>query len=144
MCHHPDDIAVMRAMFVLLCDTITRVDSRFEPSQWETALLCNDVSHWLGTSLESALNEPGWPTEMFCSDGWSGGRGRRYIRAWVGVCVWRDNVILLQHTLILPKSFFSPGLSIDTLLGRHTVSFVQSLTNVYVLYDIELLYIGNL
>ena len=32
-----------------------RADSRFVPSQWETALLCNDVSHWLGTSLESAL-----------------------------------------------------------------------------------------
>ena len=31
-------------------------DSRFAPSQWETALLCNDVSHWLGASLESALN----------------------------------------------------------------------------------------
>ena len=30
-------------------------DSRFAPSQWETALLCNDVSHLLGTSLESAL-----------------------------------------------------------------------------------------
>ena len=29
--------------------------SRFAPSQWETALLCNDVSHWLGASLESAL-----------------------------------------------------------------------------------------
>ena len=29
-------------------------DSRFAPSQWET-LLCNDVSHWLGASLESAL-----------------------------------------------------------------------------------------
>ena len=29
-------------------------DSRFVPSQWETALLCNDVSHWLGVSLESA------------------------------------------------------------------------------------------
>ena len=28
---------------------------RFAPSQWETALLCNDVSHWLGASLESAL-----------------------------------------------------------------------------------------
>ena len=25
-----------------------RADSRFAPSQWETALLCNDVSHWLG------------------------------------------------------------------------------------------------
>ena len=32
-----------------------RADSRFAPGQWETALLCNDVSHWLGTSLGSAL-----------------------------------------------------------------------------------------
>ena len=32
-----------------------RTDSRFAPSQWETTLLCNDVSHWLGASLESAL-----------------------------------------------------------------------------------------
>ena len=31
-----------------------RADSRFAPSQWEMALLCNDVSHWLGTNLESA------------------------------------------------------------------------------------------
>ena len=27
----------------------------FAPSQWETALLCNDVSHWLGASIKSAL-----------------------------------------------------------------------------------------
>ena len=33
-----------------------RDDSRFVPSQWETAILCSDVSHWLGTSLESALD----------------------------------------------------------------------------------------
>ena len=32
-----------------------RADSRFVPSQWETSLLCNDVSHWLGASLGSAL-----------------------------------------------------------------------------------------
>ena len=32
-----------------------RADSRFASSQWETALLCNDVSHWLCASLESAL-----------------------------------------------------------------------------------------
>ena len=31
-----------------------RADSRFVPSQWEMPLLCNDASHWLGTSLESA------------------------------------------------------------------------------------------
>ena len=30
-------------------------DSRFAPSQWETALLCNDVSHLLGVNLESAM-----------------------------------------------------------------------------------------
>ena len=32
-----------------------RADSRFAPSQWAMALLCNDVPHWLGASLESAL-----------------------------------------------------------------------------------------
>ena len=32
-----------------------RADSRFAPSQWETTLLCNDVSHWLGENLESAM-----------------------------------------------------------------------------------------
>ena len=33
-----------------------RADSRFALSQWERALHCNDVSHWLGSNLESALN----------------------------------------------------------------------------------------
>ena len=28
-----------------------RVYSRFAPSQWEMALLCNDISHWLGAAL---------------------------------------------------------------------------------------------
>ena len=35
--------------------TYSRADSRFAPSQRETALLCNDISHWLGASLESTL-----------------------------------------------------------------------------------------
>ena len=30
-------------------------DSRFAPIQWETALLCNNVSNWFRTNLESAL-----------------------------------------------------------------------------------------
>ena len=37
------------------CHVIFKAGSRFAPSQWETALPCNDVSHWLGASLESAL-----------------------------------------------------------------------------------------
>ena len=36
-------------------DTCMKADSRFAPSQWETVLLCNDVSHWLGAGLESYL-----------------------------------------------------------------------------------------
>ena len=36
---------------------VSRADSRFAPSQWEQVLLCNDVSHWPGTNLESALSE---------------------------------------------------------------------------------------
>ena len=34
---------------------IPRADSSVAPSQWETALLCNDVSHWLSATLESGL-----------------------------------------------------------------------------------------
>ena len=34
---------------------IDKADLRFAPNQWETALLCNNFSHWLGASLESAL-----------------------------------------------------------------------------------------
>ena len=37
------------------CDIYHKADSRFAPSQWETALQSNTVSHWLGASLESAL-----------------------------------------------------------------------------------------
>ena len=33
----------------------TRADYRFAHSQWETPLLCNNISHWLCTNLESAL-----------------------------------------------------------------------------------------
>ena len=37
-----------------------KADSRFAPSQWQTALLSKDVSHWLGANLESALMLSGY------------------------------------------------------------------------------------
>ena len=37
-----------------------RADSRLVPSQWETALQSNAVSHWLGTNLELALHCKVW------------------------------------------------------------------------------------
>ena len=45
-------------------ETDDRADSRFAPSQWETSLQSNAVSHWLGVNLESALR---WYTH-FCSN----------------------------------------------------------------------------
>ena len=33
---------------------MSRADSRLVPNQWETSLLSNAVSHWLGANLESA------------------------------------------------------------------------------------------
>ena len=33
-----------------------RADSRLAPSQWETSLQSNAVSHWLGANLETALH----------------------------------------------------------------------------------------
>ena len=35
-----------------------RADAKFAPSQWEAVLLCNEVSHWLGTNRESTLVVP--------------------------------------------------------------------------------------
>ena len=51
------DPSKWNVMGFIICDfdTIFRADSRFALSQWDMALICNDVSHWLGTSLESAL-----------------------------------------------------------------------------------------
>ena len=44
-----------------------RADSRFAPSQWEMALLCNEGSHWLGTNLKSALYNYWWEAWMMQS-----------------------------------------------------------------------------
>ena len=39
----------------LFCHWYFRADSMLAPSQWETSLQSNAVSHWLGANLESAL-----------------------------------------------------------------------------------------
>ena len=47
-----------------------RAESKFAPSQWEMALLCNDISHWLGESLVSTLLSSEildmFPSQFFC------------------------------------------------------------------------------
>ena len=44
----------------------TRADSRFAPSQWETSLQSNAVSHWLGADQGSTLNTSSSRRERVC------------------------------------------------------------------------------
>ena len=53
--HHQRDIVSLFGVAAWIRHCIFRADSRFAPSQCETALLCNDVSHWLGAKLKSDL-----------------------------------------------------------------------------------------
>ena len=55
-------------------DISIRADSRLPPSQWETSLQSNAVSHWLDENLESALSimlcpSPTAPTSSICGNG---------------------------------------------------------------------------
>ena len=50
-----EQIAIISPLTLLLLKDTYIQDSRLVPSQLETALLCNDVSHLLGASLESVL-----------------------------------------------------------------------------------------
>ena len=53
---------------------ISRDQSRYVPSQWETSLHCNNISHWLGTNLDWSLhfwlmvsyNESEWMICLIC------------------------------------------------------------------------------
>ena len=56
-CDHsnPCVTSIISVVFLTPIFNIPRADSWFAPSQWEMVLLCNDISHWLSTNLESAL-----------------------------------------------------------------------------------------
>ena len=78
-------------------------DYRFAPSQWETALLCNDVSHWLGANLESALYKvsvASWDTKgaQTFSAQWP-----IYMRGWSApsvLCMYICNEIFTGYVLL--------------------------------------------
>ena len=67
--HEAGDVRCYRALYDVIasmvvrlyCSLSGRADSRFVPSQWETSLQSNVVSHWLGAHLKSALFMMGIP-----------------------------------------------------------------------------------
>ena len=57
--HFPDHFissCLILEILVCQCQCNCRADFRLAPSQWETSLQCNAVSHWLSENLESELN----------------------------------------------------------------------------------------
>ena len=80
----------------LLWNQHFRADPRFVSSQWETALLCNNVSHWLGTSLESTL---GFAVQNICCI-WSGWYPTLY-GPYFHEETWKD--IFLHHSSTMKR-----------------------------------------
>ena len=61
--------AVIKAIYENDNNGRYRADFRFAPSQWETSLQSNAVSHWLGTNLELALRH--WlKNRKICHSSW--------------------------------------------------------------------------
>ena len=80
-----------------------RADYRFAPSQWETALLCNNVSHWLGASLESAL-----ATDDLGTSG---------TRASAAVVLTNFPGLSQGGPFIIRFTEYSPGISVETAVS---------------------------
>ena len=99
-------------------------NSRFAPSQWETSLQSNDVSHWLGANLESALDmvhvhsKPNDCAE-YESVTWNGvGSGVMTLRGWR-----TDGQTLLTVTL---TTFFVQGwMKVNTTVSLQTNPSLQ-------------------
>ena len=68
-------------------------DSRFVPRQWETALHCNDFSHWLAASLESALYQ--WSYALLNHHCWKIANYFLPFNAWAVVSVIVAEVLCL-------------------------------------------------
>ena len=54
-CYQPKQDVEQRVELSTVWGAMTRADSRFAPSQWETSLQSNAVYHWLGANPESPL-----------------------------------------------------------------------------------------
>ena len=78
-----------------------RAESRFAPSQWETVLLCNDASHWLGANQESAraFTPFRWPLQ--CPLGSVGlGNVRKFLQSECLCSLWRHQIETLLTLLM--------------------------------------------
>ena len=111
---------VQNSTLLALCAS-TRADSGFAPSQWEMALLCNDVSHWLGAKLKSVLIDAGEGELLTSSRDPSQYKDNlsRY-----GYSHYKDKMVIRPSYLYNGKPYTgkTPSLCWDSPLDFHTTS----------------------
>ena len=113
---------------------INGADSRFAPSQWETALLCNNVSHWLGANLESALHQ--W----YISGTSLGNQLEMQTLKWTAKLTHWGHISICKLTIIGSDNGLSPGWRqaiIGTnagilLIGPWGTNFSEMLIEIYI------------
>ena len=102
-----------------------RADSRFAPSQWETSLQSNAVSHWLGANLESALQFPKISPAVLCSPRHNRSMTESSITSCTGAPLWQltelGQRIQLVQWLLLQSSMDTHGC---TWVGRGLRSLI--------------------
>ena len=93
-----------------------RVDSRFATSQWEMALLCNDVSHWLVANLESAIRAD----SRFATSQWETSLQSNAVSHWLDANLESTLYIYLSElNCLMPK-----GLGIESIF-MHFMDWVD-------------------
>ena len=103
-------------MYVYVCLRCFSADSRFAPSQWETVLLCNGVSHWLDANLESTL----------CSQMGSSYSARKWCEIQLSQC--HKNCVFIFLVILFNTS--TQGLSVAFCLPK-TNKWIVKLINTH-------------
>ena len=95
------------------------------PSQWETALLCNVISHWLGANLESALLPYGGRLWVQAC-----GSSRLHMfemlvqlqakPAYYGICITTFVLVLIQNMTTTVLVMVQNMTTSDLVLGQNT------------------------
>ena len=124
---------------------MSRDVSRFAPSQWETALLCNVVSHWRGASLESTLNEArvlyqvqgfqGLQKSLCGNVTLSAQLGAGYIRStqpWrvIQITFWNTFQVNIPHMLVIYHGHIFLFRLIHTMDSIFCMALLRQLCNV--------------
>ena len=110
LCMYFYSLTILLNATCLGCHSWFRADSRLAPSQWETLLLCNDISHWLGANLELALSlydgsRPSLKNAAEC-------RGSQYPKEF---CKMYFTLAMWKFTCKTKKKYISVGYDFSTL-----------------------------